>query len=150
MYPCYALHKEYPYSKDFLVCILPLFRLNMEIYFVNVLLYILLWYFHIYLWMTLSLQVFFFFVHKCFKILQILIMFTFLSKVSSSLLTLIELKMPFNLKRKTLWRFFMDAVQLSQGYRATTWTLDSFLHSIKSIVLVIVLCIQNVIRYHWL
>ena len=110
----------------FLVCIFTLLWLNMKIYFVNFLLY----YFDIFIficgWHDLCNFLFF---SYCFKILQILILFTFLSKISSSLLTLIELKRPLNLKkRKTLWPFFMDEVQLSQGYRATTWrqfTLDS-------------------------
>ena len=64
--------------------------------------------------MTWSLQLFFF--SHCFKILEIFV-FTRLSKISSSLLTLIELKRPLNLKKsKTLWPFFIDRVQLSQGH----------------------------------
>ena len=59
--------------------------------------------------MTRSLQ--FFFVHIVSEILHIFIVFTFLSKISSSLLTLIELKRPFNLNKEKhyghfLWMWF--------------------------------------------
>ena len=62
----------------------PLFRLHMDIYFVNFLLY----YFDIFIFICGWHNICFFFFSHCFKILQIFIVFTFLSKISSSLLTL--------------------------------------------------------------
>ena len=68
MYPCYALHKEY---SDWI------WRFTLEILYITL----------IFSYLFVDDRIFAIFFSHCFKMLQMFIVFTFLSKISSSLLT---------------------------------------------------------------